>query len=43
MPPAASAGKAGVVGCAALALDHVLSPAAVDARLADLRRASAAR
>ncbi len=26
--------RAGLVGCAALALDHVLSPAAVDARLA---------
>ena len=26
--------RAGVVGCAALALDHVLSPVAVDARLA---------
>ena len=41
--PARHGDRAGVVGCAALALDHVLSPAAVDARLADLRRASAAR
>lgn len=34
--PAAHAERAGVVGCAALALEHVLSPAAVDARLAAL-------
>jgi predicted NBD/HSP70 family sugar kinase len=32
--PATHGDRAGVVGCAALALDHVLSPAAVDARLA---------
>jgi predicted NBD/HSP70 family sugar kinase len=32
--PATHADRAGLVGCAALALDHVLSPAAVDARLA---------
>jgi predicted NBD/HSP70 family sugar kinase len=31
---AAHGDRAGVVGCAALALDHVLSPLAVDARLA---------
>ncbi|WP_139977322.1 ROK family transcriptional regulator [Nocardioides litoris] len=30
--------RAGLVGCAAMALDHVLSPAAVDARLAELAR-----
>jgi predicted NBD/HSP70 family sugar kinase len=32
--PAAHGDRAGVVGCGALALDHVLAPAAVDARLA---------
>lgn len=32
--PAAHGDRAGLVGCAALALDHVLAPAAVDARLA---------
>ncbi|NYG53721.1 ROK family transcriptional regulator [Nocardioides perillae] len=32
--PARHGDRAGVVGCAALALDHVLHPAAVDARLA---------
>jgi len=32
--PARHGDRAGVVGCAALALDHVLSPVAVDARLA---------
>jgi predicted NBD/HSP70 family sugar kinase len=32
--PATHGDRAGVVGCAALALDHVLSPVAVDARLA---------
>ncbi|MBS45702.1 MAG: sugar kinase [Nocardioides sp.] len=32
--PAWFGDRAGVVGCAALALDHVLSPASVDARLA---------
>lgn len=32
--PATHGDRAGVVGCAALALDHVLSPIAVDARLA---------
>lgn len=32
--PATHGARAGVVGCAALALDHVLSPVAVDARLA---------
>lgn len=34
--PATHGDRAGVVGCAALALDHVLAPAAVDARLAQL-------
>ncbi|WP_460834403.1 ROK family protein [Nocardioides hungaricus] len=34
--PAAHGDRAGVVGCGALALDHVLAPAAVDARLAAL-------
>jgi predicted NBD/HSP70 family sugar kinase len=34
--PATHGDRAGVVGCAALALDHVLSPVAVDARLAAL-------
>ncbi|WP_309504839.1 MULTISPECIES: ROK family protein [Nocardioides] len=33
--PAAHGDRAGVVGCAALALDHVLAPVAVDLRLAD--------
>jgi predicted NBD/HSP70 family sugar kinase len=32
--PATHGDRAGLVGCAALALDHVLSPVAVDARLA---------
>jgi len=32
--PATHGDRAGLVGCAALALDHVLSPMAVDARLA---------
>jgi predicted NBD/HSP70 family sugar kinase len=32
--PAAYGARAGVVGCGALALDHVLNPVAVDARLA---------
>jgi predicted NBD/HSP70 family sugar kinase len=32
--PATHGDRAGVVGCGALALDHVLAPAAVDARLA---------
>ena len=32
--PATHGDRAGLVGCAALALDHVLSPPAVDARLA---------
>ncbi len=32
--PAAHGGRAGLVGCAALALEKVLSPAAIDARLA---------
>ena len=32
--PAAHGDRAGLVGCAALALEKVLSPAAVDARLA---------
>ncbi|MGY2700513.1 MULTISPECIES: ROK family transcriptional regulator [unclassified Nocardioides] len=32
--PATHGDRAGVVGCGALALDHVLSPVAVDARLA---------
>ena len=32
--PAAHGDRAGVVGCGALALDHVLAPVAVDARLA---------
>jgi predicted NBD/HSP70 family sugar kinase len=32
--PATHGDRAGVVGCAALALDHVLNPVAVDARLA---------
>ena len=32
--PATYGDRAGVVGCAALALDHVLSPSAVDAYLA---------
>ncbi len=36
--PATHGDRAGVVGCAALALDHVLSPVAVDARLAGCRR-----
>ena len=31
--PSTFGDRAGVVGCAAMALDHVLSPAAVDARL----------
>ena len=31
--PATHGDRAGLVGCAALALDHVLAPAAVDARL----------
>ena len=34
--PAAHGDRAGVVGCGALALDHVLAPLAVDARLAAL-------
>ena len=34
--PATHGDRAGLVGCAALALEHVLSPAAVDARLAAL-------
>ncbi|MGZ4497500.1 MAG: ROK family protein [Nocardioides sp.] len=34
--PAVHGDRAGLVGCAALALDHVLAPAAVDARLAEL-------
>ena len=34
--PAAHGDRAGVVGCGALALDHVLAPVAVDARLAAL-------
>lgn len=34
--PAAHGDRAGVVGCAALALDHVLAPVAVDTRLAEL-------
>jgi predicted NBD/HSP70 family sugar kinase len=33
--PAAHGDRAGVVGCAALALDHVLAPVAVDTRLAE--------
>lgn len=33
--PAAHGDRAGVVGCAALALDHVLAPVAVDLRLAE--------
>lgn len=33
--PAAHGDRAGVVGCAALALDHVLAPVAVDIRLAE--------
>lgn len=33
--PATHGDRAGLVGCAALALDHVLSPPAVDARLAE--------
>lgn len=37
--PSTFGDRAGVVGCAAMALDHVLSPAAVDARL--LERAGA--
>lgn len=37
--PASNGDRAGVVGCAALALDHVLSPAAVDARLSGLAAA----
>ena len=32
--PSTHGARAGVVGCAALALDHVLSPVAVDSRLA---------
>ncbi len=32
--PATYGDRAGLVGCAAMALDHVLSPAAVDASLA---------
>jgi hypothetical protein len=31
--PATHGDRAGVVGCAAMALDRVLSPAAIDARL----------
>lgn len=34
--PATHGDRAGLVGCAALALDHVLSPSAVDARLSRL-------
>lgn len=34
--PATHGDRAGVVGCAALALDHVLAPVAVDARLAEM-------
>jgi predicted NBD/HSP70 family sugar kinase len=34
--PATHGDRAGLVGCAALALEHVLAPAAVDARLAAL-------
>ena len=34
--PATHGDRAGLVGCAALALDHVLAPVAVDARLAAL-------
>jgi predicted NBD/HSP70 family sugar kinase len=34
--PAVHGDRAGVVGCGALALDHVLAPVAVDARLAGL-------
>jgi predicted NBD/HSP70 family sugar kinase len=37
--PAAHGDRAGLVGCAALALDHVLAPAAVDARLMARERA----
>ena len=33
--PSTQGDSAGLVGCAALAIDHVLSPTAVDARLAD--------
>jgi predicted NBD/HSP70 family sugar kinase len=40
--PATHGDRAGVVGCAALALDHVLAPAAVDARLVPHERAAAA-
>ena len=36
--PATHGDRAGLVGCAALALDHVLSPVAVDARLAAATR-----
>ena len=35
--PSTFGDRAGVVGCAAMALDHVLSPAAVDARLVEVR------
>ena len=40
--PSTFGDRAGVVGCAAMALDHVLSPAAVDARLLERTAASAA-
>ncbi|GAB7003112.1 ROK family transcriptional regulator [Nocardioides sp. AN3] len=33
--PSAQGDSAGLVGCAALAIDHVLAPTAVDARIAD--------
>ena len=38
--PATFGDRAGVVGCAAMALDHALSPAAVDARLSERSVAS---
>lgn len=37
--PSAQGDSAGLVGCAALAIDHVLAPAAVDARLAESAQA----
>lgn len=41
--PARHGDRSGVVGCAALALDHVLAPAAVDAALAARRSTRAGR
>jgi predicted NBD/HSP70 family sugar kinase len=41
--PSAQGDSAGLVGCAALALDHVLAPVAVDAWLADPGRVGSAK